>query len=135
MSASICFGGVYANIRFLNRQNFSLKCPTASSGRHSHRLYNLSGSKKLIKSILVTDESGVAGPITLPASDSLGLTPGAPVPFTNYQLIVEHPNFQLAAFRDLQIFSDVETVQDVPLLPLSADSPDSNSTTVTPQPL
>lgn len=91
--------------------------------------------KKLIKSILVTDESGVAGPITLPASDSLGLTPGAPVPFTDYQLIVEHPDFQLAAFRDLQIFSDVETVQDVPLIPLSADSPDSNSTTVTPQPL
>ena len=93
------------------------------------------GEKKLIKSILITDESGIAGPITLPASDNLGLTPGVPVPFTDYQLVVEHPDFQLAVFRNLQIFSGVETVQDVPLIPLSPDGVDSNSTTVTPQPL
>ena len=87
--------------------------------------------------IRITDESGIAGPIELAApSDSMGLTPDSPIPFTDYQLIVEHPDYQLALFQDLQVFPGVETVQDVPLIPLSVpEGADSNTTTVTPQPL
>jgi len=83
-----------------------------------------------------TNESGIAGPIELAAGDSMGLTPNGPAPFTNYQLIVEHPGYQLALFRNLQIFPGIETVQDILLVPLSVpEGSDSDTTTVTPQPL
>ena len=83
-----------------------------------------------------TDESGVAGPIKLVTNDSQGLTPSSPIPFTDYQMIVEHPGYQVALFEDLQVFPDVETVQDVLLIPISVpENPDFNTTTVTPQPL
>lgn len=97
---------------------------------------NAPNDRHQLLSIKTTNESGIAGPITLPTSDSLGLSPNSPAPFTSYQLIVEHPGYQLALFNDLQVFPGVETVQDVPLIPLSVpESPDRNSTTVTPQPL
>lgn len=98
---------------------------------------NGDGRYRLV-SIQQTDESGVAGPVTLYAPDkSESLTPGNNgTSFSSYTLVVEHPDYQLAVFDDLQIFSGVETVQDVPLIPLSASGRDqSDTTTVTPQPL
>lgn len=90
-------------------------------------------------SALVTDESGIAGPISLPAPDMvLSQNPGTPLPFSSYSLVVEHPGYQVAVFRDLQIFSGVETTQSVPLIPLSipeTDAPRQQITQVTPQPL
>lgn len=90
-------------------------------------------------SALITDESGIAGPISLPAPDlALSQSPGTPLPFSNYSLVVEHPGYQVAVFQDLQIFSGVETTQSVPLIPLSipeSDSPRQQITQVTPQPL
>jgi len=97
---------------------------------------NRPDSRHELLAIRTTNESGVAGPVSLPATGSQGLTPDAPVPFTDYQMIVEHPDYQLALFKNLQVFPDVETVQDVLLIPLSVpESSDSNTTTVTPQPL
>lgn len=95
------------------------------------------GRQKLV-SILRTNESGVAGPITLEAPAAAGsLSPGHnSSAFSSYTLVVEHPNYQLALFDQLQIFPGVETVQDVPLIPLSANGRnESDLTTVTPQPL
>ena len=95
------------------------------------------GRQKLL-SIQLTDESGVAGPITLEAPEkSESLTPGHnDSAFSNYTLVVEHPDYQLALFDQLQIFPGVETVQDVPLIPLSANERnESDLITVTPQPL
>ena len=90
-------------------------------------------------SVLITDESGVAGPIPLPAPDAaLSQSPGSPLPFFSYSLVVEHPGYQVALFQDLQIFSGVETTQSVPLIPLSIpqqSSPEQQLTQVTPQPL
>ena len=86
--------------------------------------------------VRITDESGIAGPVELPAGTGMGLTPEAPAPFLDYQLLVEHPDYQLAIFEDLQVFPGVVTIQDVPLIPLSVpESPGSNTTTVTPQEL
>lgn len=96
-----------------------------------------SGRHKLL-AIRQTNESGVAGPITLEAPEAVGsLTPGQNGnAFSAYTLVVEHPDYQLAVFDQLQIFPGVETVQDVPLIPLSANGRDqSDLTTVTPQPL
>ena len=89
--------------------------------------------------LLSTDESGVAGPIRLDAPDSaLSQSPGSPLPFASYTVIVEHPGYQVAFFRDLQIFSGVETIQTVPLIPLAIPQEEglpSDVTQVTPQPL
>ena len=100
-------------------------------------IYTLSeDGQKILHSIRVTNESGIAGPIELPATASMGLRPNSPTPYINYQLLVEHPNYQLAIFNDVQIFSGVQTIQNVSLIPLSLpESGDSNTTTVTPQPL
>ena len=95
------------------------------------------GRHKLL-AIRQTNESGVAGPITLEAPDAAGsLTPGQNgTAFSAYTLVVEHPDYQLAVFDQLQVFPGVETVQDVPLIPLSANEKDrSDLVTVTPQPL
>lgn len=95
------------------------------------------GRQKLL-SILRTDQSGVAGPITLEApnkSESLSPVHNGSA-FSNYTLVVEHPDYQLALFDNLQIFPGVETVQDIPMIPLSANGRnESDLTTVTPQPL
>ena len=52
--------------------------------------------------------------------------------------MVEHPEYYLATFERLQVFPGVETVQNVPLVPLP--QPAGNDVTadpvvVTPQPL
>lgn len=95
------------------------------------------GRHKLI-SILRTNESGVAGPISLPAPEvSESLSPGHNgSAFSSYALIAEHPDYQLALFENLQIFPNVETVQDIAMIPLSANGRnETDLTSVTPQPL
>lgn len=92
-----------------------------------------------ILSIQITNESGVAGPISLETPGGSGLTPGGPSPFSSYTLIVEHPGYELALFDGLQVFPGVETVQEVPLIPVAAaETPDNwniDTSVVTPQPL
>lgn len=98
---------------------------------------NEDGRQKLI-AIQITDRSGTAGPITLDAPSIQGsLTPGQnDHAFSSYTLTIEHPDYQLAVFDRLQIFPDVETVQDVLLIPLSYNGKDQQDlTSVTPQPL
>ena len=95
------------------------------------------GRQKLV-SIMMTDQNGLAGPITLDAPDTAAsLTPNQPDPaFTAYTLVAEHPDYQLAVFSPLQIFPNVETVQNIPLIPLSPNGKDSQDlTAITPQPL
>lgn len=95
--------------------------------------------RRKVFSIQTTDESGGTKPIQLAAPDhSLSESPGGAVPFSDYSLVVEHPEYYLATFEKLQVFPGVETVQNVPLVPLpqSAGS-DINAApvVVTPQPL
>jgi hypothetical protein len=91
--------------------------------------------------VQLTDPSGMAGPIVLPAPDfDLSQDPGLAIPFASYSVVVEHPDYHVALFQQLQIFSGVETLQNVPLLPLSTqDVSDGGGpeevSTVTPQDL
>ena len=96
------------------------------------------GRRKVL-SIQMTDESGGTKPIELEAPDKgLSEGPGQAVPFSDYSLVVEHPEYYLATFEKLQVFPGVETVQNVPLIPLPQPSAGQDSTdpvVITPQPL
>lgn len=90
-------------------------------------------------SIQTTDESGSTKPFELEAPDvALGLSPGQAAPFSDYSLVVEHPEYFLATFEQLQVFPGIETVQNIPLVPLPQPAGDGDSAepvVVTPQPL
>ena len=92
-----------------------------------------------VYSIQSTDESGGTQPFVLEAPDvDLSMSPGQAIPFSNYSLVVEHPGYFLATFEQLQIFPGIETVQNIPLVPLPQPSGGSESAepvVVTPQPL
>ena len=96
------------------------------------------GRRKVL-SIQTTDESGGTQPVRLEAPDlSLSESPGGAVPFSDYSLVVEHPDYYLATFEKLQVFPGVETVQNVSLIPLpqpAGDNINAVPVVVTPQPL
>lgn len=96
------------------------------------------GRHKLF-SIQSTDESGGTKPFVLEAPDeALSQSPGQATPFSNYSLVVEHPEYYLATFEKLQVFPGVETVQNVPLIPLPRPNSGTDSAdpvVITPQPL
>ena len=95
--------------------------------------------RRKVLSIQITDESGGTRPVELEAPDrSLSESPGGAVPFSDYSLVVEHPDYYLATFEKPQVFPGVETVQNVPLVPLPQPAgTDINAApvVVTPQPL
>lgn len=95
--------------------------------------------RRKVFSIQTTDESGGTQPVKLDAPDlSLSESPGGAAPFSDYALVVEHPDYYLATFEKLQVFPGVETVQNVPLVPLPQPSNGddiASPVVVTPQPL
>lgn len=101
---------------------------SALEENNSHRL----------ESVLITDESGVAGPIQLAAADSSGLTPGGPTPYKLYTLWIEHPDYEVAYIENLQVFAGVETIQKITLIPIAppgAGGTAVDNVVITPQPL
>ena len=90
-------------------------------------------------SIQTTDSSGSTQSFQLDAPDpALSQSPGGGAPFSDYSLVVEHPEYYLATFEKLQIFPGIETVQNVPLVPLPQPSTGQDAADpviVTPQPL
>ncbi len=95
--------------------------------------------RRKVFSIQTTDESGGTQPLQLEAPDKiLSEGPGQAAPFSDYSLVVEHPEYYLATFEKLQVFPGVETVQNVPLVPLpqpAGDDITAAPVVVTPQPL
>ena len=81
-------------------------------------------------SIQTTDSSGATKPFQLAAPDlEFSNEPGGSAPFSNYSLVVEHPEYYLATF---------EKLQNVPLTPLpqpAAGDSAAEPVVVTPQPL
>ena len=90
-------------------------------------------------SVQTTDSSGSTEAFPLDAPDpALSEAPGGAPPFSDYTLVVEHPGYYLATFEKLQIFPGIETVQNVPLVPLPQPANGQNAAApvvVTPQPL
>ena len=90
-------------------------------------------------SVQTTDSSGSTKSFPLDAPDlALSESPGGGAPFSSYSLVVEHPGYYLATFEKMQIFPGIETVQNVPLVPLPQPANGQNAAApvvVTPQPL
>ena len=74
--------------------------------------------------LLITDESGRAGPLTLPAAveGGDGLVPGGPRPDAMYAMRVEHPDYEMVDVDQFQIFPDVTSIQQIDLVPLGEPS-------------
>ncbi len=66
-----------------------------------------------------TDRNGKtdAIPIETPSPNE-SLTPGDPLSYALCDLWVEHPDYQLMELRGVQVFPGVESIQEVPLVPL-----------------
>ncbi len=100
----------------------------------------VTGGRRELVSIQRTDSSGLTGAIALNAPDEvLSQGPGNAAPFASYTLVVEHPGYYMAVFDGVQVFSGVETLQDVSLVPLpqpqfTGGKPIS-PVVITPQPL
>ena len=67
----------------------------------------------------VTDKSGKTSPVTFdtPAL-SLSQTPGNGIPFSIVDLKITHPEFYGVLVREVQVFPDTETIQNVELIPI-----------------
>ena len=76
-----------------------------------------------------------AAPISIASpSPQRSLSPGGGTPFALCDVWVEHPGFRLMVVKNVQIFPDVVSVQELPLLPqLAGESPDV--VVITPQDL
>ncbi len=65
-----------------------------------------------------SDISGVVFGMTLPAPDkSLTEYPTALLPYATYDIIVEHPSFVKAIYKNCAIFDGIETIQHCELIP------------------
>ena len=80
------------------------------------------GKYKLL-SIQNTDSSGLIRPVTIDAPDlgestSPGGLPGEGAPFALCDIWAEQPGYAMLQVNGVQIFPDVETMQDMELIPL-----------------
>ena len=80
------------------------------------------GKRKLL-SIQSTDSSGLIRPVTIDApalgeSTSPGGLPGDGAPFALCDVWAEQPGYAMLQVAGVQIFPDVETMQDMELIPL-----------------
>ena len=69
--------------------------------------------------IRTSNESGNTAPLTIETPDAgFSLRPAQPVPFTVVDVWVERLGYQLLVIRDVQIFPGIESIQNLPLIPL-----------------
>lgn len=90
------------------------------------------GGRHKLLAIRVTNENGEIAPISVAVPQS-----GDP-PFSVLDIWVEHPGYLLELIRDVQVFSGVDSVQNVALMPLAEHAIPRNSfhiSTIVPQAL
>ena len=69
----------------------------------------------------ITDESGLAGPIAIPAPDrNESLQAGVAAPYTTVDIIADHPDYERVLVENAQVFAGVLSQQDIALIPLEA---------------
>lgn len=69
-----------------------------------------------------TNTNGVVGSILLPApKKNFSQSPQAKPPYAQYDITVTHPKFQSRKYLGVPVFSGVESIQNIQLLPLGTD--------------
>lgn len=86
--------------------------------------------------IQASDRSGNTAPLPIqtPALQS-SQSPGTNRPFAVCDIWVEHPGYQLLLIQNVQLFSGVVSIQELPLVPLSATERAIGTVTISPQDL
>lgn len=87
--------------------------------------------------VQTSNQSGNTNPVTIESpSPQSSQTPSEDTPFTLCDIWVEHQGFQLMVIKNVQIFPNVVSIQDLPLIPLTASTGSSpNVVVITPQDL
>lgn len=84
---------------------------------------NTGGEKPTLLSISVTDQSGKVPAIQIATPAPItSVTPTHLPTFTQCDIWVEHPDYQLLLIEGVQLFPGVETTQNTSLLPLPENS-------------
>lgn len=77
------------------------------------------GGRHTLLATRISDSSGKTTPIPISTPDAgTGLSPGGAVPFTQVDLWVEAPGYEIQTIQDIQVFPGTETVQELELIPL-----------------
>ncbi|MDO4379506.1 MAG: hypothetical protein Q4D20_01400 [Clostridia bacterium] len=77
-----------------------------------------------------TNTNGVVGSILLPApKKSFSQSPQEKPPYSKYDITVSHPYFQKRKYLGVPVFSGVESIQNIQLLPLGTDERDNTDVT------
>ena len=87
------------------------------------RITGAAEENRFYESELITDSDGVTARISLPAPKrTLSLSPGAPeIPYSVYDLIITAPGYYEKRIYGLAIFSGVESIQPIAMIPLGSD--------------
>lgn len=77
-----------------------------------------------------TNTNGVVGSILLPApKKTFSQSPQGTPPYSQYDITVSHPKFQSRKYLGVPVFSGVESIQNIQLLPLGTDEEDNTDVT------
>lgn len=77
-----------------------------------------------------TNTNGVVGSILLPApKKTFSQSPQETPPYSQYDISVSHPKFQSRKYLGVPVFSGVESIQNIQLLPLGTDEEDNTDVT------
>ena len=81
--------------------------------------HNANGRQQLVN-IQTSDRSGNTLPITIDTPDTQSSqSPGQPEPFALCDIWVERAGYQLLLIQNVQIFPNIATIQNLPLIPLA----------------
>lgn len=81
------------------------------------------GGRQTLLAVRVTDENGHTVPVRIATPDfSEGAQPGGETPYSTCNIWVEAPGYEYSISTGVQIFPDIETVQDIALIPLPEQS-------------
>ena len=76
-----------------------------------------------------TNTNGIVGSLLLPAPKKVfSQSPQENPPYAQYDITVSHPKFQKRQYLGVPVFSGVESIQNIQLLPLGTDESDTDVT-------
>lgn len=82
----------------------------------------------------ITDRNGLITPVRIVTPDKIDsespAAPNAPIPWTNVDIAIDHPDYDRVLVENAQIFAGIDTMQNIKLLPLQVNPDLLNMTEV-----